>query len=270
MKNGFNEKISNHDYHFDREYLSSSGLKLANKDKRGFYKKYVKGEGENISSSAMDLGSYIHARILEPEVVEKEFAIFTGASRRGKVWKEFEEENEDKIIITKSQKNHTDDLIHEFERSKILIGELENEREVMVSSFFSKGRAEETLCGEIDDVKVKVRFDYRKEWDSFGSINDIKTTGAYVSTKEEAKEVCDMFDYDLSAALYVDLAEQETGKKHDFFFCFLCKKNGKTYMYKAGEAMLARGREKYKKALAYIKDARETGIYYRNVIEELG
>ena len=45
LKLGFNEDISNDDYHNDREFVSSSGLKLMLKDPRKFYKNYVLGAG---------------------------------------------------------------------------------------------------------------------------------------------------------------------------------------------------------------------------------
>lgn len=269
LKDGFNYDISNEDYHADRQYASSSSLKMMLRNPREYHKVYVLNEGEKPVSAALDLGSYIHARILEPEVVENEFAVFSGAMKRGAAWKEFERENEGKIIITSSQKMQSDKLISNFYNSNIIIGNQKSEKEVPVASFFENGFAEQTLCGTLDGVKIKVRFDYRKEFETFGSINDIKTTSASLRSKEDAEMVCAKLEYDLSAALYVDLVEQHTGKPHDFFFCFISKADGDTRMFKASEQMLETGRAKYKKAIEMLKEARKTGVYYKNKIETI-
>lgn len=266
---GFNKDISNQDYHDDREYISSSGLKMMYKDPRSYYKAYILGEKETFNQSAMDLGSYIHALILEPHLIEKEFAVFTGAMRRGKEWEEFQKDVGDRIIITRSQKSLADELVKNFLTTKVIIGAAENEKEVALSSFYTDGNAEETLCVEIDGVKVKVRFDYRKEWDSFGSINDIKTTAAEADSPEKVEEICRSFSYDISAALYVDAVTKHTGKPHDFYFTFMSKADKQSYMYKASEQMLEEGRRKYKIALERLKEARRTGVYYKNVIREI-
>lgn len=270
LKLGFNKDIDNQTYHDDREYVSSSGLKLFLKNPRAYYKSYVLNQDqEQINQSALDFGSYIHCRILEPHLLDKEFAVFTGHMRRGKVWEEFEEDNKDKIIITKSQKNSADELLENFENATVILGQKEIEKEVPVSSFFLHGNAEETLCHEIGGIKVKTRFDYRKEFEDFGSINDIKTTNEYVDTKEQVEKICAKWGYDISAALYVDVATEVTGKPHDFYFCFISKKDGDCRLYRASEQMLQLGREKYLKAIEGLSKARKTGVYYENRIEEI-
>lgn len=270
LTNGFNEKCSNEEYHADREYKSSSALKLILKDPRQYYKNYVLNEPQEFNSDALSIGSYSHTRILEPHLVEKEYAVFTGARRAGDDWKKFQEENEGKTIITASQKNLVDSMIDNYEKTHVKLGQPGNEKEVMISSFFEGGKAEETLCGVINGYKVKTRFDYRKEFDDFGSINDLKTTGSPMSNKEEVEEICEYWGYDVSAALYVDLVSQETGKPHDFYFIFISKKTSETKIFKASEAMLERGRVKYLKAIELLKVAEETGVYFENKIEELG
>ena len=104
LKIGLNDDITNEDYHGDREFESSSSLKLFLKDPKEYHNKYIlKLPREEKYKSAYDFGSYIHSLILEPEKVEDEYAIFEGSSRRGNVYKEFKEKNEGKIIITRSQ-----------------------------------------------------------------------------------------------------------------------------------------------------------------------
>lgn len=270
LKLGFNEGISNSDYHDDREFISSSGLKLILKDPRAFHRLYVLNEeSDKPNSAALDFGSYLHCLILEPHLLEEEFAIFTGARRAGKAWEDFQKENEGKILISKSQEMQAKILIDNFNATKVWIGEGENEVEVPLSSFYQGGEAEETLCVDLEGVKVKVRFDYRIEGEESGAIYDLKTTSEYANNPESVERICALYGYDVSAALYVDAVEQETGKPHDFYFTFVSKKDGQSTMYKASEQMLEEGRKKYKKGIDRLIKARETGIYYRNVIQEI-
>jgi hypothetical protein len=263
---GVNPACSNDDYHADREYLSSSSLKMIVKDPKAFYDTYILNkEPENQNKAAFALGSYLHAVILEPHTVETDFAVFTGKQRRGKDWISFEEENKNKTIITGSQKGVCDSLIKNYESTILKLGE----KDVPVASFFKKGIAEETMCAEIRGVKIKVRTDYRRCDDKYQSITDVKSTGAIISTREQAEEVCAMWDYDLSAALYCDVAEIVTGESHNFYFCFLSKKNGEVKVYKASEEMLQRGRDKYMAGINRIIEARETNVWFTNRVEEL-
>jgi hypothetical protein len=272
--NGFNEKCSNEEYHADREYKSSSALKLILKDPRAYYKQYVLNEPQNMNKDSLSVGSYAHTRVLEPHLVEEEYAIWTGSRRSGDIWKAFKHDADEagKTVITSSQKALVDSMIREYEDAKVVLGSMDDEKEVMISSFFSGGEAEETLCGELDGYKVKTRFDYRKVTsDGYASINDLKTTSAPVggASLEEIEDICAYWGYDVSAALYVDLAEKETGIKHDFYFIFMSKKDLGCKIFKASEAMLERGRKTYKKAIAVLKEAERTGVYFENKIQEL-
>jgi hypothetical protein len=270
LKPGFNNDISNDHYHSNREYKSSSALKLILKDPREYYKKYVLGESEPLKSDSLNVGSYAHTRILEPHLEEVEYALWTGSRRSGKEWEKFVEENQGKTIITSSQKYLVDQMIANYEEAHVVIGEHGNEKDVPVSSFFSNGKAEETLCGEINGYKVKVRTDYRQEYEDYGIISDLKTTGNSIAKKEEVAETCEYWNYPLSAALYADLLEQVTGKKHDFYFIFLCKTGTKECkIFKASESFLERGRQDYLKAIELLKEAEKTGVYFENKIEEL-
>ena len=74
-------------------------------------------------------------------------------------------------------------------------------------------------------------------------IIDVKTTSDPVDKFSAAKTIV-RFDYDLSAALYVDAFKKYTGTKHDFIFAFLNKQNGDVGILKASEALLENGRKK--------------------------
>lgn len=262
------KQMSNEEYHGERDHISSSGLKLMLKDPKSYYEQYVLGIRQE-STQAMDFGTYIHALILEPDTVEEEFAIWEGAQRRGKDYEEFEKANKNKIILTRSQVEQADVFLTAYEESSIVIGKHGYEEAVPIPTFFEDGVPEESMFAEIDGVKVKARFDYRREFDDFGSINDIKTTSYAVNGVEDAVKICGFYDYDLSAALYVDVAKEVTGKEHDFYFLFCSKKDGKFSLFRASKEFLDVGRKKYKEAISRIKRARETGIYYDNKIPEI-
>ena len=268
---GFNDKCSNEAYHAEREHKSSSALKLILKDPRQYYKNYVLNEPQHFSADALSIGSYAHTRVLEPHLEQEEYAFFNGARRSGDEWKKFKEEAGNKTIITRSQKKLVDDMMDSYEEAVVVLGNAKDERTVAISSFFSGGQAEETLCGEIDGFKIKTRFDYRKVKDGYASINDLKTTAAPMgsATLEDVEDICKHWGYDVSAALYADLATQETGIKHDFYFVFISKKDNVTRIFKASEEMLERGRQTYRKAIATLKECESSGIYFSNEIEEL-
>ena len=179
LKHGINLDISNEDYHKDRNFESSSSLKLFLKDPREYYNKYILGEREESKfKSAFDFGSYIHSLILEPEKTDEEFIIFEGLARRGKAWTEFKEANQDKIIMTKSQDLMASGLVESYNDHKETEGLIEN------------GIPEQTLCIELEGLNIKVRADYVKN----GTVRDLKTTSDPVDNFGDAKTIV-RYDY---------------------------------------------------------------------------
>ena len=250
LKLGLNE-CNNETYHGDRYFKSSSTLKLFLKDPREYHKRYVLGEErEDVYKSAYDFGSYVHSIILEPQNTDKEFAIFDGATRRGKLYEEFKNANKGKTIITATQAQQAFDLL-----------QLYNDH-VDTTGLIQGGVAEQTLCVELEGMPIKVRADYIRE----GLVIDLKTTSDPVDKFSAAKTII-RFDYDLSAALYVDAFKKHTGRDHDFIFVFLSKQNGDVGVLKASEALLENGRKKYKTAIKRLAKAEKTGIYFEEGIQ---
>ena len=247
LRPGIND-CTNEQYHKDRNYKSSSSLKLFLKDPRTYYKKYVLQEHEETGpKAAYDFGSYVHSLILEPEKTEQEFAVFEGLTRRGKAYQEFKEQQEGKIIITQSQHQQAMGLMQLYEDCTDTDGLIQD------------GLPEHTLCVELEGMNIKVRTDYIKD----GMVIDVKTTSDPVDKYSAAKTIV-RFDYDLSAALYLDAFEKYTGKKHDFIFVFLNKTLGDISVLKADDSIIENGRRKYKAAIKRLKIAEETGIYFDN------
>ena len=269
LKEGFNLNISNEEYHNDKEYDSSSTLKMAYKDLADYYNQRILGNRKEFGNKeALDMGSYVHALILEPHVIQDEFIIYDGIMKSGEDYDKFLEENdtENKIIITKMQHDEAKRLLEGFYRTTVID---EDGKETPINSFFIGGDAEQSLCTELDGLKVKVRFDYRKEIGKQGMINDIKTTSSAIRGKKDVEKVCKTWGYDLSAALYKDAVEKVTGIPHDFYFCFISKKDKGTTIWKASEQMIETGRAKYKEAIRKLKKARKDGIWKETGIVEI-
>ena len=267
-KIGFNRDVDNETYHANKTHVSSSVLKTVLKSLDDYRKQYIEGEPAFFGNqNALDFGSYLHALILEPHVIQDEFCFFKGDNKAGEEFVEFFKANKDsgKIIITNTMKNQAKELLENFYNTKVRNHKGED---VLINEFVIGGHAEETLCVEMDGIKVKVRFDYRKITEcGYASINDVKTTSSKIKTKKDVEKVCKMWGYDLSAALYCDAVEQFTGIKHDFYFIFISKDDKGTTLWKASEQMLESGRKKYKIALAKLKKARETGLYQEGTVE---
>ena len=248
LKLGLNEHISNKDYHGDRQYISSSGLKLILKDEDLFYEKYVLGNkdlGGHIN--AFDVGSYIHAVLLEPEVIEDEFAIYEGAVRFGKRFDEFKQLNNDKIIILQKEKELGDKIYKSF---------LKYPRR----EYLTGGKPEETFCAIIDDVALKVRTDYiAKDY-----VLDVKTT-SYPLSRKTIQSTIHKYDYDLSAALYLDVAAKCLDKKLDrFLFLFVNKTSKLMRMVEMSPELIENGRKKYRYALSKYKKLKAEGFFDPN------
>jgi len=241
MKVYQSHELTNEQYHSDRTSVSSSTIKAAFKGKESF-EQYL--SMANSPSDAMQLGTYVHALILEPTTVATDFAVFEGARRFGKTWDKFREDNEGKIILLSEQRDLGNLLAAEFANTP-------EARELI-----SDGKPEVSFFTELQGVNVKVRTDWLR---NDGSIVDVKTTSGPLIDYEISQAIA-QWKYELSAALYCDVLEQWDGKKHDFYFVFLSKKEGKCRCFKASEQLLEAGREQYKRGLELIKGYYETDV----------
>jgi hypothetical protein len=91
-------------------------------------------------------------------------------------------------------------------------------------------------------------------------IVDIKTTSSYINYNK-LNEICFGYDYDLSAALYLDALEVDDIHNWEFIYVFLSKKDGKVGVYSSSLDFIENGRKKYKKAIQVYKQCLSTGHY---------
>ncbi len=248
LKPGIN-KCSNDEYHGDKEYLSSTNLKNLCKDPALFKKICIDKVPEIVPTSrqnAYDEGTYAHSLILEPELIDEEFAFFTGFRKAGKDWEAFKIANEGKILMSKPQKHRVEQWVEGYKKRKCAV------------ELIKDGEPEASLAGELMGVPIKVRADYINV--EKGYIADVKTS-MYPSDVDSFKYVIDSLSYDLSAALYTKMFSDFYGKQFDFYFVVLGKKDSVCQVYKTSKETMDKGYLGVMNALKVYKECKKTGIW---------
>lgn len=257
LKPGINY-CDNATYHGDPTYHSSSGLKLVLEDPIKYYKKYIDVDKEykSVGSPAMNLGSYVHSLVLEPENTDKDFAIWTGDVKKGEEWKAFSSDNKKKIIIDKKM-----EALGQILKTSIVTNK-------QISKLLEGGESEFTYCTQLCGANIKVRADKINLEKNY--ILDVKTTSKAL-TKEALMGTIASLHYDLSAALYIDCFKQINNVPHmDFYFLFVNTKDTlDAQVFKASDALIANGRRKYRKAIKKLKYYLETNAWRSESIEEI-
>jgi hypothetical protein len=236
---------SNADYHANNTHLSSSSLKLILKSASQFYNEFVLGNRENISKSAFDEGSFVHTLILEPHKVD-EYAIFPGLRKVGKEFEAFKANNPNKVILSSAQMLRCEGLHRSYAAMPLAL------------EMITGGLPEHSMDSSILDVPVKARADYINIDKSY--IVDVKTT-SMPSDTEIFKETVHQYGYELSAALYAQIAYNTYGKLFDFYWLVLSKADGQCHIYKASSNTLSLGSTLVTKALVKYKQCNQTGLW---------
>lgn len=245
LQNGLN-KCSNADYHADQTYLSSSNFKLLLESPEQFYKEKILGERVSKQSNSFDEGSLTHSMMLEPHLVNKEFAFYPGLRKAGTDFELFKEANAGKPIISKAQKIRVEQWVAAIKKNKIAM------------SMLSGGEPEQTICVDMDSIPVKIRCDYILP--EQGIIVDIKTS-AYPVDVDTFRLTVKQWHYDLSAALYAHAAELHFGRPFDFYFVVVGKSEIVCEVYKASKTTLNLGRAQISKAARIYKQCLSSGVW---------
>jgi hypothetical protein len=251
LQPGINE-VTNAEYHADREYVSSSGLKTAYKSIADFHNQYVLGNKATFGNeNAFSEGSLTHSRILEPHQTQQDFVFYNGLRKAGGDWEAFKSGLDPaaatKTIISRPQNLRVDSYLKAFRARPEAV------------QLITNGLPEHTICAELHGIKVKIRTD----WISVerGEISDVKTTGD-AADLQSFKSTVDRFGYDFSAALYLEVAEQFYAKKFIFNFIVISKRDPQDcQVYRLSEASRLEGSRKLKIACEKLKFARENNIW---------
>lgn len=238
IENGVYHDLSNEEYHSSNGYISSSMLKLILMSSEQYYNKYVAKKERQTSSAAMEVGTAIHAKILEPLVYDQTVVFFDG-TRRGKKWDVFKEANEGKLLLGNMQKRQIDLMYKAFLNNPAAVAAID----------LNAGKSEVSYFSEICGRKIKVRADYIS---NSGMIVDLKSTGQPTDKELFLINAQSPFmGYDLQAALYVDTISQALGLSSFLQFCWitLSKADGKAEVIYASHDILESGRRKYREAI---------------------
>lgn len=244
LKPGVNEGLSNAEYHSEHLHLSSSNLKTLLKSPAEFYDQKILGNKVQMKGPALDLGTYTHSLILEPEKVAEEFAIYKGWRKQGAEFEKFKAENPGKLIISEPQAFSGQRMAKSLDAcppAKLLL---------------QGGAPELSLAASMFDVPVKMRADYINP--TAGYIVDVKTT-RWPSGVDVFRRVVRELGYELSAALYCDVAYRVYGKVFDFYWLVLSKEDFDCQVYKASTHTLSEGSALVNKALITYKKCLESG-----------
>lgn len=250
---GVNPYLSNEEYHADKEYLSSSKLKTLLESAEKF-KKELDTPPPPMTGSHLDLGTYVHSLILEPELVSAEYITFPGFRRAGKDYEKFKLLHTDKNIISLSMEHNGKRMLASVKACQPALKLLE------------KGQPEVSITTIIDGVPLKIRADWLNIEDGYAI--DVKTTRNPVD-RSNFKQTIKDYQYDLSAALYIAVLENHFKRPFDWYWLPISKEEPpETKIYKASKETLSAGMIKVYIALEKYKKCKETGIWLDTVAEK--
>lgn len=233
---------SNEEYHRNKTHLSSSSLKQLLRDPGQFYEEWVLGNRPpEVETAAFTEGTLVHCLILEPEKVV-EYVIYPGLRKTGKAYEEFCEANKGKTIVSAAQMLRAEKLYKAYAAMEV------------ATNLATNGLPEHTMLGNVLGLDMKTRADYIVPGKY---IVDVKTT-AQASDRDLFKYTVEDYGYDLSAALYCEVALQNYGAEHDFYWLVLSKDDGQCHVYKASETTLAKGKTLMYKAIKMYQKCLET------------
>lgn len=243
---GINPGITNEEYHADTEYLSSSKLKTLLESVAKFREEQL-NPSPSTGGAHLELGTYVHSLILEPDLVASEYATFQGFRRAGNAFEIFKLQNPHKKLISLSMENQGMRMLASMDS-------------VPSAKKLLKGcQFELSLAAIVDDVPVKARFDAINPDE--GYIVDIKTSRE-TAGKEYFKDTIKQFHYDLSAALYCAVAESYYKKPFKFYWVVLAKTEPpETRAYLASDKTMAKGAREVQQALEKYKKCMASGIW---------
>lgn len=264
MLDGEIRKMPDWKYHGNDTHLSSSQLKYALKDMNRF-NAYVNEGMSRFDTPALAFGRAAHTFILEQDEFVKNYAIFDDSmDMRLKASKELKKEfdaeakKNKKEVIKKSDFSRIQYMfmnIANYPNAGKLLGGGEAE----VSYFFRQKEF---------GLDLKVRPDYINHEEKY--IVDLKTSrdASHAAFSRDFKW---NFNYDLSAAMYLDGLKHCTGEDYDYYFVVVEKEEPHSVAaYKLGEESYQLGRNKYRKAMEKIVQSTETGLYQLQTrIEEI-
>lgn len=270
---GLYENIPNEEYHDDKEWLSSSQIKVALHSAHAYKWFVLDKKGEKRTKKAFDFGTAVHKLVLEHSDFNNEYFVadLSKLDLRKKADKEkleaLEVEAGEKILLSKFDFENAvkcyDSIMSHPDAKKLL--ELPG---VSESSIYVE-LEHELPSGEIVMFKVRVRPD-RLAYSH--AILDLKTTRK-PSKDAFTKDATSPWGlhYDVSGALYVRAYAKLTGEVLPFIF--ITVRNEAPWecaVYKLGEESMHKGAVRLDRALNTIILSERAGIWtFQNEMETI-
>jgi len=217
---------TNEEYHSNTTHLSSSALKLILKDPAAYYERYIAKTVPNETKDVFSEGSMVHTLLLEPEKVVTDYAIYQGMRKQGAAFEAFKAENVGKTILSLPQMLRCEALA----KSAASVD--------LVNTLLEPCLKEHTMLSTILGTPVKARADAINIAKRY--IVDVKTTSMETDIDLFRGTLRD-YSYDLSAALYCQIAHDNYGDLFDFYFIVLSKADKGVGIYKASSETLSKG-----------------------------
>lgn len=248
------QNVTAGDYHA-HDSLGSSSLKQILQTKAHF-KAYKEGLIE-FSSKAFDIGTAAHSAVLE-----KDFAGYVegpDVNKNTKIWKAFVAENPEKIVLKPSEMKDIKGMFDAFFANEL------------ARKILKDGQPEVSYFTELNGLEVKARLDFFIEHGDESYIVDYKT--AQSATPREFMNAVFRYHYDLSAAHYMNVVEEVTGKRPKDFIWIVQEKTAPyaINIFRASDDVIYNGNIKCEKAMKRILEAKESGSYpaYEEKITEI-
>lgn len=219
------------------------------------------------ATPALIFGQLLHTVVLQPETVDRDFAVAPICDRRTtvgkKLWLEFEEQAESKTVVTADMVDTAvemrDKLFNDGFVQKLLNGEKEK-------PFF--------WTDELTGEECKCRVDCLTKINDMDIIVDLKTAESAETDVFMRHAV--KYGYNLQAAMYGEGVKQNTGKEHAFVFIVIEKKPPYAInIMQADKTFITHGYDMFRRLIGTYHECKVSGNWYgylgrHNMINNLG
>jgi exodeoxyribonuclease VIII len=184
------------DDYFARPGVNWSRLKLARTSVL-----HYRDTPDRPDTAALGMLRAVHAMVLEPDYFDRDFVVWTGATRRGKVWDAFKEQHADRTILNEREYR---------EASKIATAVLRYPPAEILEAENARTEVPLYWTDERTGLECKGKADIILEYDDYCKVVDLKTVRS-VNPRQMASD-CARMGYHGQLAHYAAGVEAVTGK----------------------------------------------------------
>jgi hypothetical protein len=208
-------------------------------------------------TEALELGSAVHAAMLEPERFRSDWVVAPKFDRRttdGKrAWASFVQDNIGKELITAEQKVDLDGMIKAVEKSVTASALLRAPGPNEISFFWADPDS---------GISCRARADRIVEFRDYQTIVDPKTTARFKADNRGFQKACVSFKYHCRAAFYLDGLNEIAPRPRRYVFVVL--ETSPPYQvacYELDVPFEDYGRDQYKRALIKYAECAGLGVW---------